>query len=265
MLRSLLLATATLLTAAPAFAHAGFLVPIAEPDEAGEVLLYATFSDTFPATEIGLASETWVIVTPAGDEADFERAVERAQHTILQATLSKPGIYRLSSGERLGRKGEVARIGDDYVLLGRDGMSRETLPAGAEILTSQTATVSDIYLSREEGAGAALDSSIGRLEIAPAVDPTDLQPGGRFSADILFDDMPLGQTDITLFSPGESREEGEPETTLVTNEDGRVSFVPPGLGEYLLMVRRIAPAPEGAETDVRSYTTTLTLLVGEAE
>lgn len=265
MIRSLLLGAAALFVAAPAFAHAGFLVPINEaPDANGEVLLNATFSDAFPAMEIGLKSEAWVIVTPDGDRKDFDRMAERPDRTILQATLDENGLYRLSSGERLGRKGEVARIGDGYFLLGGDGLTKETLPDGAEILTSQTATVSDIYLGRGDGPSASLESEIGRLAIRPVADPAGLRAGERFEADILFNAAPLAEYDITFFSPSSSREEGEAGTSLTTDESGRVAFTPDEPGKYLLMVRHIAPAPEGAETDVRSYTTTLTLLVEDA-
>ena len=266
MIRSLLLGAAALFVAAPAFAHAGFLVPINEaPDANGEVLLNATFSDAFPVTEIGLKSEAWVIVTPDGDRQSFDRMAERPDRTILQATLAESGLYRLSSGERLGRKGEVARIDDGYFLLGRDGLTKETLPDGAEILTSQTATVSDIYLARDDGPSASLGSEIGALAIRPVADPAGLRAGERFTADVRFNAAPLAEYDITVFSPSSSREEGEAGTSLTTDESGRVAFTPDEPGEYLLMVRHIAPSPERAETDVRSYTTTLTLFVEVAE
>lgn len=262
MIRSLLSGAAALLAVAPAFAHAGFLVPVADgPDADGKVLLHATFSDAFPQMEIGLTSEAWVIVTPEGGRKDFDRVAERPDRTLLQATLEEEGVYRLSSGERLGRKGEVARIDGDYVLLGRDGLTKESLPDGAEVLTSQTATVSDIYLARGDGPAASLESGIGRLAIRPADNPTDLRVGQAFAADILFESEPLAGYGITLFTPASSRKEGKADTRLISDESGQVAFTPDQPGEYLLMVRHIAPAPEGAGTDVRSYTTTLTLLV----
>ena len=262
MIRSLLSGAAALLAAAPAFAHAGFLVPVTEgPDADGKVLLHATFSDAFPQMEIGLTSEAWVIVTPEGERKDFDRMAERPDRTLLQATLEEEGVYRLSSGERLGRKGEVARIDGEYFLLGRDGLTKESLPDGAEVLTSQTATVSDIYLARGDGPAAPVENEIGRLVIHPADNPAGLRVGESFAADILFDSEPLAGYDITLFTPASGREEGEADTSLTSDKSGEVAFTPDQPGDYLLMVRHIAPAPEGAGTDVRSYTTTLTLQV----
>lgn len=265
MIRSLLLGAATLFVAAPAFAHAGFIVPINDsPDDAGKILFHATFSDDFPQMEIGLTSDAWIIVTPDGEKAAFGRLAELSNRTILEATLEKSGLYRFSSGERLGRKGEVARIDGAYFLLGRDGLDKDTLPDGADVLTSQTATVSDLYMAFGEGPYASLESEVGRLAVRPVKGPSELAVGARFEADVVFDGTPLADYDVTLFSPGSSREEGEPDTALTTDESGRLEFTASAPGEHLIMVRHIAPSPDGAQTDVRSYTSTLTLLIEAA-
>lgn len=265
MIRSLILGAATLVFAAPAFAHAGFIVPITDSrDDAGKIRFHATFSDDFPQMEIGLTSDAWIIIMPDGERAEFGRLAERPDRTILEATVEKDGLYRFSSGERLGRKGEVALIDGAYFLLGRDGLGKETLPDAADVLSSQTATVSDLYMAFGEGPHEFLESEFGRLAVQPVKSPAKLRVGDRFEADVLFDGAPLCDYDVTLFSPGSSRDEGEPDTVLTTNESGRLSFAASAPGEHLLMVRHIAPSPDGAQTDVRSYTTTLTLLV-EAE
>ena len=93
MIRSLLSGAAALLAVAPAFAHAGFLVPVTDgPDADGKVLLHATFSDAFPQMEIGLTSEAWVIVTPEGERKDFDRMAERPAAS-LEERGSQPGSY----------------------------------------------------------------------------------------------------------------------------------------------------------------------------
>ncbi|MEM7768207.1 MAG: DUF4198 domain-containing protein [Pseudomonadota bacterium] len=248
--------------AAPAFGHAGFLVPVLDDSmESGEVILHASFSDTFPGSDIALKSEAWTIIHPDGTTGAFDRLVERPAHTILQATLTAPGTYRLSSGERLGRKGEVAKIGDAYVRLGRDGVAAEDLPDGATVLTSQTATVSDIYISRGEPGGDALGAQIGDLAITPHSIPAGLSANEAFTADIRFRGEPLPAALVTHFRPSGSREEEDPATQLTTSETGSIEVSLAEPGEHLLMVRHLAPAPAGSETDVRSYTTVLTLLV----
>lgn len=253
-------AVALISAAAPAFAHAGFLVPLLdESDTSGKVLLNATFSDTFPEAEIALRSDVWTIITPTGEPKAFDKTVSDASRTVLRAYLLEEGTYRLSSGERLGRTGEVARIDGAFIRLGSDGVAKADLPKGAEIMTSQTATVSDIYLSRGTPGAGMPDSRIGRLAIVPVSDPSVFAPGDRLTFTIEFDDEPLSDMPVTAFVPGGSREEGAPDTTLLSDANGQVSLSCETKGAHLLMVRHLSLAPEGAETDVRSYTTTLTL------
>ncbi len=255
-------ATAAFLSAAAsAFAHAGFIVPVLdESDTNGQVLLNATFSDSFPEAEIALRSQDWIIVAPSGETIAFDKVASNASRTVLRAYLVEDGTYRLSSGERLGRTSEVARIDGGLIRLGRDGVAKAELPGDAEILTSQTATVSDIYLSRGTPSADVLDSRIGRLAIIPTSDPTNFAPGDTLNFTMEFDGKSLPGMPVTAFVPGGSREEGAPEATLVTGEHGEVSLRCETRGAHLLMVRHLALAPEGAETDVQSYTTTLTLI-----
>ena len=262
-IRSLLISVVlSAFTVAPAFAHAGFLVLVSDKSgESGEVTLYATFSDIFPEPEIALRSNAWTIVTPSGGSLNFADIASSNSRTVLRAFLTETGTYRLSTGERLGRTGEIAWMDGQYVYLGADGVARDRLSADARILTSQTATVSDIYLSRGAPDTGPPASRIGRLAIIPAINPASLEPGGTFSLSVEFDGAPLADTQVTVFSPSSVRDEGVPETTRMTDTNGVLHLEALERGLYLVMVRHVAPAPEGAATDVRSYTTTLTLNV----
>lgn len=249
--------------ALPASAHAGFLVPVADDTEAsGEIILAASFSDSFPVEEIALVTDTWTIITPEGDTMAFDRIAETSTRSVLQATLAAEGTYRVSTGERLGRKGEAARIDGEIVRLGADGVSKEALPEGAEVLTAQTATVSDIYVTRGAASDAVLGTEIGRLAIVPGANPTGLVAGDTFEVTVEFDGAPLAGAPVSVFTPGNSGDEDEADTRRVTGEDGTLTLDLTDPGPHLLMIRHLADAPEGAETDVRSYTTVLTVMVG---
>ena len=246
----------------PAFAHAGFLMPVADDTgESGEIILMASFSDRFPVEAIALKSDDWTIVTPEGARMAFDRFAETANRTLLQVALPAPGTYRLSTGERLGRKGEAARLDGELVRLGADGVGKDALPDGTPVLTAQTATLSDIYIARGEP-GAMPQAALGRLEIHPASNPAALKPGDALSARILFDGAPLAGAPVTVFTPSNSKTEGAEDSTLVTGEDGTIALPLTEPGPHLLMIRHLADAPDGAETDVRSYTTVLTVVVG---
>jgi uncharacterized GH25 family protein len=251
-----------LLPTMPASAHAGFLWPVIDRAEKdGTVRMMASFSDDFPHADIALKSDHWTIVDPEGTKRPFETIASSNSRTFVETALTTSGTYRLSSGERLGRTGQAALIDGTYRLLGRDGLSVETLPEGTSILTSQTATVSDFYITRGEISDAVLDTRIGRLHIAPLQNPTNLVTGEPFEVQIVFEDQAITDQRVTWFTPSGSREEADPETQLQTDPNGRISVTPLTAGAHLLMVRRIAPAPEGADTDVRSYTTVLSFEV----
>lgn len=248
--------------ALPAAAHAGFLMPVLDDTgTSGEIILMATFSDSFPVEAIGLKSDHWTIVSPDGTRQDYDRIAETDTRSLLQATLTRDGTYRFSTGERLGRKGEAARVDGKLVRLGRDGMAKESLPEGTEILTAQTATVSDLYVAKGDP-GAPPEVSIGRLEIRPATNPAGVLAGETMVATILFDGAPLAGVPVTYMTPTNSGEEGADDETLMTGPDGRVALSLESAGPHLLMIRHLADAPDGAETDVRSYTTVLTVVVG---
>jgi hypothetical protein len=254
-------AAAILLSAAPAAAHAGFLVPVLDAsDTSGEVILNASFSDDFPDPDIALHAQDWTIVGPSGERFAFDDIGANGTLTALRVNLESEGTYRLSSGERLGRTGKVARIDGELMRLGGDGMARADLPDGTDILTSQTATVSDIYITRQSATPEVLRSRIGRLAIVPLSDPTAFAPGGAVRFAVRFDGEAMAGQSVSAFVPGGSREEGVPSTTLLTDAMGVSSLACKSEGAHLLMVRHLAAAPEGALTDVRSYSTTLTLI-----
>ena len=247
--------------AAPALAHAGFLVPVLDAsDTTGEVILYASFSDDFPETDIALRSQDWTLIPPSGAPQAFDKIASSRTRTALQAFLEDEGTYRLSSGERLGRKGQAARIEGELFRLGGDGLDADNLPDGAQILTAQTATVSDLYITRGEPTPSTWSSRIGRLAIMPLSNPTGLAPGDGMDLAIRFDAQPMADMPVTVFVPAGSREEGVAETTYRTDDNGEIRLACDTAGAHLAMVRHLAMAPQGAQTDVRSYTTTLTVI-----
>jgi len=244
--------------AAPASGHAGFLYPVLDDaNGSGEVILEASFSDVFPVADIALKSDRWAIIGPDGKSQDFDAIANTDSRTVLQATLGGQGTYRFTSGERLGRTGEMARIEGDYVRIGSGGVPREDLPDRAEILSSQTATVSDIYLRRgADGAFPVLP--VGRLAIIPQSDPTRLEPGDALTSLITFDGEAMANQPVTVLTPGGGAEG----MALVTDGAGMIAVPVSSADGALVIVRHIAPAPAGADTAVRSYTTTLSVRAG---
>lgn len=242
--------------ACSAAAHVGFIIPdrFVYPD-CGRIGAIASFSDRFPSPEIALVSDSFSLIAPDGGALSFDKVASDHALTRLEGALSSPGAYRLTSGERLGRKGRVAWLDGRYVRL--DDTDKSTgVPEGAEILSSQTETVSEVYISCGGKTEFPDSRPSGRLTITP--DQLQVRAGAPARFTIRFDGAPLATPEAYLLSAYgaySSEEDGRP---VVAGADGVVEFHDLAPGIHALLVRHIAPAPEGADTDVRSYSTALT-------
>lgn len=248
------------MTPGPAEAHIGFILPDAfDYRSCGHMGAIASFSDRFPAPEIVLASEGFRLIGPDGEAVAFDRIAPDHAMTRLEGSLTMPGTYLLTSGERLGRKAHVVRVEDRYIRLSSEPAENAELPAGAKRLSSQTATVSEAYVSCGGVAGLTSAEPAGRLSITPG--QAQLKPGMAAHFTIRFDGAPLQPAEaflIEAYGAYAGAEEGRP---VGVGADGMATFTDLDPGIYALLVRHIAPAPDGSDTDVRSYSTVLTFEV----
>ena len=78
---------------------------------------------------------------------------------------------------------------------------------------------------------------------------------------MLFDGRPVPNATLELTRDGGSYDDPPFSQTLHTNAQGALTIRFDRPGVYLLMTRMSGDAPAGAETPVRSYTTSLTFEV----
>ena len=242
-----------------AIADTGFLLPNAfQIDASGRVTAIASFSDRFPGVKHPLRSHDFHILSPIGERMSFDAIHELEQMTALYATLDAPGVYRLSSGERLGRKGQAARLADGaYVRLGEDGIDPADLPEAATILTSQTATVSEVYVRRGDVDTPKTLVTSGRLSLQLKADKKGFRAAAPIRVSVHFDGAPLAGAEISLVAPYGAYRHQSDGVTLTLDENGEATLAPESAGPHVILVRHIAKAPAGAETDLRSYSTAL--------
>ncbi|MEO1042919.1 MAG: DUF4198 domain-containing protein [Pseudomonadota bacterium] len=242
-----------------ASADVGFLLPNAfKIDEGTTVTTIASFSDRFPSIEHPLRSKDFHILTVDGEKRAFDDIQSHDQVTLLTATLGKPGVYRLSSGNRLGRKGKASIVDGSYVRLGRDGLDPSELPAGSPILTSQTATISEVYIRHGEVELPTTLSTSGRLSLMlTAQDALGFTTDADLELSVLFDGKPLSDAKATLVASFDSYTDHGEGLTYTLTDKGQVTLSADRPGPHVIFVRHMAKAPAGAETDIRSYTTAL--------
>ncbi|WP_226632686.1 DUF4198 domain-containing protein [Novosphingobium profundi] len=257
-LAPLALAASAALLPLPALAHTGFMMPnVFVANTERMVTLESAFSEDFFHPEIALESEDFHVIGPDGERAAFDRISGHKQVTILEAGMEEEGTYRFTSGVRRGRSGRMAMARGKWV-----PVRGNELPEGTQyVKTSQTETVSDVYVSKKGPTRAPVDVHVGRLEIHPITHPSDLYVDGPFAFEVLFDGKPLAGQELSLDRGNARYEQVKPHRAVTTGADGKVdlSFDTPGV--YILMTRHRADAPAGAETDIRSYTTSLTFEV----
>jgi hypothetical protein len=242
--------------AGPAGAHAGFLMPDQFRYPACSMAAAtATFSDRFPAPEVALESEAFALVGPDGLVEGFAPVYRDAALVRLAGVLPGPGVYRLTSGERFGRMGRVAVHAGRYERLGAVADDQQFAP-GTQILSSQAVTVSEAYFGCGDSLRGPAGAPQGTLSIEP--DVALLAPGGTAAGfTVRFGGAGIAPQEayhLTAYGVYAGEGDGVPVTV---GPDGRVLLIGLRPGIHALLVRHIAPAPEGAVSALRSYSAVL--------
>ena len=223
------------------------------------ITIEASFNDECCNPKYPVRSDDYQVVLPDGTSVIPDRIESFSNSIILEHKITQSGTTRISTGERLGRKGGryVFLEGEYSILEEGDTLASRGLPEDLEILTSQTLTVTDAFVTIGTPNWSAVNKPIGRLVFTPSQHPSMLKTGERFDLTLTFDGEVVIDEDVVLTRAGQKDRENDDGLTFKTDENGRVSLPLEHIGTHLIMARKQAKAPTGAETDIRSYTTSL--------
>jgi uncharacterized GH25 family protein len=257
--QAIVLALAASALLGPAQAHTSYLMPSTYSTASDDVVtIEASFAETmFFRPEIAVGAQDFHLYRPDGRRDYFDRIESFRQATILESDLAERGTYRFTTGERLGRISTLYRIDGEW----RGLEPGAPAPAGAEAMRSQTATVADVYVTKGAPTDAALRVAVGRLAITPITHPSAIYLEDGFAFEVTFDGALLPNQEIEIDREGGGYEEPKFHRLVRTDAAGRVTLSFDRPGAYLVMTRHRATAPAGAETPMRSYTTSLTFEV----
>lgn len=252
------IAAATL--SAPALAHMPYVEPgLFDIGERKAVTIEASFTEDVFRPDIAMKDAPFEITGPDGKVAKLGAPTLLTDRAVVEAPVAGDGVYRLSSGQRLGRMGKMYRAGAEWKMAGEDGAP----PAGAEVVIVQSTTLADAYVLRgKPTTPGALAPRGTALEIHPLTDPTALGAATPAQFEVLNDGKPLAGASVALFREAGLYDGNKEVGAVKTDAAGRFSVTPPDAGRYLLLVRHRTQAPAGAPAPFYSYTVTLAFEAG---
>lgn len=245
-----------------AHAHTSYVVPnVFVTSEGQYVTAQSAFTEDPFVPEIAVASDDFHVVLPDGTRDEFDVITSLRQVVILEEALADEGTYRLTTGVRYGRKSQKALVDGKWVpVFGPDAKVPDN---ATEVISSQTVTVADAYVTKGASTWQPVNLAIGRLVLKPLSHPNEiyLEDGAEF--EVLFDGEPLANQSVEIKREGGGYEDEKFEQHISTDENGLLSLTFDRAGKYLIMTRHASPAPEGAEADEHSHTTSLTFEVAK--
>ncbi|CAN5348903.1 DUF4198 domain-containing protein [soil metagenome] len=251
-LTSLLMA----MTAGSALAHSPYVRPnVMDATGRDHVTVEASFTEDIFASEIVMRSDHWHVVGPNGD-TPITAVTYLRDLAVFEAATPVDGTYRISSGPRIGRTGQMYQAADgSWKMVGEeDGPA----PAGATLVPVQSITTADVYVTRGVPSATALTPSGHGLEVVPLIQPGDVVAGEDLPLQLLFDGKPLADTPVTVFREAGLYDGKKIEAELTSDAEGKVLVRVASPGAYMTLVRHRTDAPDRAEVAHRSYSHTLT-------
>lgn len=237
------------------FAHMPYLMPnvfaVAERDH---VTVQASFTEDLFTPDVVMKSDSWFVRGPAGSAA-ITGVTYLRDLAAFEAALPTAGTYRISSGERLGRKAKMYKDAKGQWAMGGEGA--ET-PAGVALVDVQSVTAAEVYVTRGAPSQEALAPTGKSLELKPITHPNEIFAKTPARFELQFEGKPLPGASVTVYRAAGAYDGKKIAADITTDAAGGFSITPPDAGTYLALIRHRTTAPQGAETPYRSYSYALT-------
>jgi hypothetical protein len=224
-------------------------------------------------------SGDYVVTDPSGATKKIEGVTTLKELAIFEAPTPADGTYRITSGERAGRSGKLAKIDGVWRNVRPTGgaprppengapppangpIDEAQIPAGAEAMTTQSYLKADVYVSRGAPTATALKPTGQGLEIAPLTHPNEAFAGEAFKFRLLVDGQPLAHAPFTVSKAREGYEPQRFTTGGAAGADGaaQVTLAKPGI--YVIQVQNpVRVEGQPPVPAAKSLTTTLTFEV----
>lgn len=242
-------------TPGAALAHMPYLLPnMFDAGARDHVTVQAGFAEDAFVPEVVMKSDAFHVRGPAGT-TPIASPIYLRDLTVFEAALPAKGTYRISSGERFGRKGRMYKAANGEWTMGGEG---GPAPAGVALVDVQSLTLAEVYVSRGTPSAEALAPTGKDLELKPITHPSEIYAKAPARFELLFDGRPVSGARVELYRAAGLYDGRKMAAQAMTDAKGAFSLTPPDAGTYLALIRHRIAAPAGAETPYRSYSYTLT-------
>jgi hypothetical protein len=223
-------------------------------------------------------SGDYSVIDPSGATKKIEGVTTLKELAIFEAPTPIDGTYRITSGERAGRSSKLAKIDGVWRNVRPAGgpprpaegaappangpIEEDKIPAGAEVMTTQSYLKADVYVSRGAPTATALKPTGQGLEIAPVTHPNEAFAGEAFKFRLLVDGQPLANAPFTVSKAREGYEPQRFTTGGSAGADGAASVTLAKPGIYVIQVQNpVRVEGQPPIPAAKSLTTTLTFEV----
>ncbi|HEX7820053.1 MAG TPA: DUF4198 domain-containing protein [Sphingobium sp.] len=243
------------LFAGVASAHMPYVLPTHfDLNKADHVTVESAFTEDAFVPDVAMRDAPFHLIGPDGARLPTGTVAYFRDLSLFEADTKTDGTYRITTGQRAGRKGKMVREGDAWVMGGEGAAPPKP---GAQTVEVQSMTLADAYVTRGAPTTTALKPRGQALEVEPVTHPNAITAGSDATFVLLFDGKPLAGADVTLFRAAGVYDGRKVAGQVKSDAAGRFTLKPGDAGTYLLLVRHRAQAPAGAETPWRSYSYTL--------
>ena len=252
------MAGAGLIAIAPgqALGHMPYMLPnLFDLTDRDHVTVQASFTEEPFAAEVVMKSDAWHVRGPGGAVTPISGVTYLRDLAVFEAPVAANGTWRISSGERFGRKGKMYRNAKGEWVIG-EGRDK---PADAQLVDVQSMTLAEVYVTRGGPSPDALAPTGKSLELRPITHPSEIFAAQPATFELLFEGKPVAGANVEVYrSAGNYDGKKKIDGQITTDAAGRFAITPPDAGTYLALIRHRTAAPAGAETPYRSYSYTLT-------
>jgi len=240
--------------ATAASAHMPYVLPtLFDVGKADHITVESAFAEDAFLPEVAMRDAPFHLVGPDGADRPVGPVTTLRDLSIFEADIPVDGTYRVTTGQRFGRKGKMFKQGETWVMGGEGGEPKPDAPS----VEVQSATLAEAYVTRGQPTQAALKPTGKALEIQAVTHPNAIAAGSDANFVLLFDGKPLADAEVTLFRSAGFYDGRKIAGQTRSDAAGKFSLKPDDAGTYLILVRHRGTAPAGAETPFRSYTYTL--------